>query len=108
MNEQMERKNKPAYIAYCKNGCGGIIFATVDVPERAEDVAADVAEIISDGYAIERVTVGFVHEHGFGCKCNQQLTLFKENTAPSAFGTSPILKEHQNGGGSSLEVRDAS
>lgn len=62
-------KNTGSYIARCKKGCGGIVFATVDIPEHAEDVARDVAEMIANGYTIEHVTVGYVHENGFGCKC---------------------------------------
>ena len=73
----MANEDTPSYIARCKCGCTGIIFATVDNPERAETVAKDCAEMIRGGYAIERVTVGYVREFGFGCK--------KEQIQPSLF-----------------------
>lgn len=70
-----DRTNTPCYIARCKCGCRGIVFATVDRPEYKEDVAKDVSEMILAGYAIEHVTVGFVKDYGFGCK-GGQLELF--------------------------------
>lgn len=58
----------PAYIARCKCGCGAIVMATVDRPEYQKDVAKDVADAIRDGYTVEHVTVGYVHQAGFGCQ----------------------------------------
>lgn len=58
----------PAYIARCKCGCGGIVFAVVDNPERAADTAKKVADCIRDGYAVERATVGTVRSQPFGCQ----------------------------------------
>lgn len=70
MNDE-ERKKTPAYIARCK--CGTIIMATVDRPEYAEDVANDVADCIRRGFAVERVTVGYVHENGLTeCTCKKE------------------------------------
>ncbi len=64
-------KDKPAYIGRCKK-CGAISMATVDIPEHADDVALDVADCIRRGLSIERVTVGYVHEHSLSdCTCEQ-------------------------------------
>ena len=57
-----------AYIARCKCGCKGIVFAVVDNPERAADTAKKVADCIRDGYAVERATVGTVRSQPFGCR----------------------------------------
>jgi hypothetical protein len=62
-----DRELTPAYISLCKCGCGGIIMAAVDRPEYAKDVAQDVAEAIREGYKVEHVTVGYVHQHHLGC-----------------------------------------
>lgn len=68
----------PSYIARCNCGCGGIVLATVDTPEHAKEVAKEVATCIKKGYAVERVTVGYVRqfsgEHGFGCLAKRGLT----------------------------------
>lgn len=63
----------PAYIARCKCGCGGICLAVVDNPDHAKNVAADVAEAIRDGYAVERSTVEVVRSEPFGCQAKQPL-----------------------------------
>ncbi len=63
--------NTPTYIARCKCGCGGIVFATVDNPNHATDVAKDVAEAIRDGYAVERSTAAVVRSEPFGCQTRQ-------------------------------------
>ena len=57
-----------AYIALCRCGCGGIVFAVVDNPEHAADTAKEVADCIRDGYVVERGTVGFVRSRPFGCQ----------------------------------------
>lgn len=57
-----------AYIARCKCGCGGLVFAVVDNPEHAADTAKEVAKCIMDGYAVERATVGFIRSQPFGCQ----------------------------------------
>lgn len=62
----------PAYIARCKCGCGAIVFAAVDDPRHADDVARDVAECIRDGYTIERSTVGVVRTEPFGCQAKKK------------------------------------
>jgi hypothetical protein len=56
-----------SYIARCKCGCGGIVFATVDKPKYAEDNAEEIRRQIQDGYSIERVTVEYVRRAPFGC-----------------------------------------
>lgn len=70
-------ESTPAYIARCKCGCGGIVMATVDIPEHAEEVAKEVAACIRDGYSVEHVTVGYVRtfskEAGFGCVREKQV-----------------------------------
>lgn len=62
----------PSYIARCECGCGAIVMATVDTPERANEVAQEVAECIRAGCAVQRVTVSQVREmvkdQGFGCR----------------------------------------
>ena len=63
-----DKINTPSYIARCKCGCGGTIMATVDVPERKRETAKEIAKCIRDGYAIERVTVGYVRSNPFGCQ----------------------------------------
>lgn len=58
----------PAYIARCRCGCGGIVFASVDNPEHAADTAKEVARCIRDGYAVERTVVSVVRTQPFGCQ----------------------------------------
>lgn len=69
----MTTDNTPCYIARCKCGCGGIVFACVDNPDHANDVAANVAEAIRDGYAVHRSTVDVVRSEPFGCQARQPL-----------------------------------
>ncbi|MCB0038676.1 MAG: hypothetical protein KDE23_03290 [Caldilinea sp.] len=73
-----------SYIARCKCGCGGILFATVDNPQRAHDIAADVADCIRDGLHIERVPSEVVRTTPWGCQSEQagQLDLFTAEAAP--------------------------
>jgi hypothetical protein len=68
----MANEEVPAYIARCKCGCGGLVFACVDDPKcqdkrRLKDTADSVAEMIREGYAIERMSVGEVRTAKFGC-----------------------------------------
>jgi hypothetical protein len=51
----MSDDNVMAYISRCV--CGGITFACVDRPEYAKDTAKDIAQLIRDGRAVERVTL---------------------------------------------------
>lgn len=69
----MNNDTTPAYIARCKCGCGGIVFAVVDNSDHARNVAANVAEAIRDGYAVERSTVEVVRTEPFGCQAKQPL-----------------------------------
>lgn len=57
-----------AYIARCRCGCGGIVFASVDNPEHATDTAKEVARCIREGYAVERTVVSVVRTQPFGCQ----------------------------------------
>jgi hypothetical protein len=66
---EMANEEFPAYIARCK--CGAIIMATVDVPEHAAEVAKEIAKCVREGYAIERVTVGYVRQNWSDCTCKQ-------------------------------------
>jgi len=60
----------------------------------------------ADGIYRRSFQVLFDHinlKRGFGWDVNPWVWVL--GYAPSAFGTSPILRERQNGGGSSLEVQ---
>jgi Ethanolamine utilization protein EutJ (predicted chaperonin) len=70
---ETDKDQTPAYIARCKCGCRGIVMCTVDRPEHAVDVAKEVADCIRDGLTVEHVTVGYVHEFGFGCEVENAL-----------------------------------
>lgn len=77
------KENIPSYIA--REKCGCIVGAIVDDPDANGYMIADmrktIKEWIDDGLVIERVTVGFVREHGLE-KCelhkdkNQQWNLY--------------------------------
>ena len=69
-------KPRMAYAAICK--CGGVVAATMDVPEHKRDVAKTVAEWIRDELAVERISSGSVRER-WGCKCNQQTSFVVED-----------------------------
>lgn len=47
---------KPCFIGRCK--CGGIVFASVDEPERRKDNAKEVASLVRGGFSIATETVG--------------------------------------------------
>jgi hypothetical protein len=79
-----DKEETYSYICRCKCKCNGIIFATVIDPNRAETTARDVAEMIREGYEIERVTVKYVREFGFGCK--------KPNLQPELFSLDEGVK----------------
>lgn len=67
----------PTYIGRAKCGC--IQMAIVDDGTDLDEISKCVGDAIKRGLFIERVTVGFVREHGFE-KCPQhraeQLVLF--------------------------------
>lgn len=68
----MVKENIPSYIGRLKCGC--IVSAVVDDPDsnHPEDTKQFLKEMIDDNLIIERVTVGFVREHGFEkCKKHQ-------------------------------------
>lgn len=57
-----------SYIARCKCGCGGLVFATVDDPSFRKDTAKEVAVMIQDGYIIERMIIEGVRKAAWGCQ----------------------------------------
>jgi len=59
-------ENEMAYVAICE--CGGLVMATVDLPEYRKDVAKEVASCIKKGYEIGRMTVKKVKAAKW-CKC---------------------------------------
>ncbi len=67
-----ETSETPCYIARCKCGCGGLIFASVQSQqmskERGNDTAKEVSKLIRAGYSIERMTVGDVRAATWLCK----------------------------------------
>lgn len=66
-------KDEPlSYIAYCKGGCGGLVFAAVDDPRFAKETAKSVAQAIRDGYTVERATTQAVREANWGCSCPKE------------------------------------
>ena len=63
--------NEPmAYIA--THSCGGWVLVTVDLPERAKDNAKEIAQCITDGLTVERVTVQAVRTTLKMCECQRQ------------------------------------
>lgn len=57
-----------AYIG--RRPCGHIRAAVVDDQNRQSWTALHVAEMISSGLAVERVTAEYVRAHGFG-RCDE-------------------------------------
>lgn len=59
-----------AYIA--RRPCGCFCAALVDNSDHAKDTAKEVAKLIRDGYAVERVTVEAVRTGPWSCaKCRK-------------------------------------
>lgn len=64
----------PCYIARCKCGCGGLIFASVDDPDsrhveqQRKYSAKEIAKLVRDGYIVERMTVGDVRAADWLCE----------------------------------------
>lgn len=46
-----ERSNYPAHVAYCRK-CDGLVFASVDDPERRKENAGNVARAVQAGFRI--------------------------------------------------------
>ncbi len=68
----MSDENVPAYIARCPK-CNGIVMAAVDDGSDKQALAREVAQAISDGCAVERVTVGWVRSHANEwCMCDAE------------------------------------
>lgn len=61
------KENVPAYIG--KEPCGCVVMAVVDDGTDPEGVIDFVSDAIRHGCAIERVTVGWVREHGLVSEC---------------------------------------
>lgn len=55
--------NTNCFVSRCV--CGGITFASVDVPERRKSNAKDVAALIKAGRRIENMTVSEVRKAKF-------------------------------------------
>lgn len=69
-----------SYIGRCK--CGAIVAATIDEPARKRQVAQDVAEMIRDGLAVERVDSDVVRVRFSRCTCEEvaeSLPMFPES-----------------------------
>jgi len=68
----MSDEEVPCYIARCKCGCGGLIFASVDEPgqskERRDDTAKEIAKLVRKGYTVERLSVGEVRMAKWQCQ----------------------------------------
>ena len=67
----MADEDVPSYIARCLCGCGALTFASVDEPnqskERRADNAKEIADLLRNGYTIERMTVGEVRKANWKC-----------------------------------------
>lgn len=63
-----DRALVPCYIARCKCGCGGLVFASIDEPQFTKETAKSVADIIKRGYAVERTTLGEVNSMKWRCQ----------------------------------------
>lgn len=67
-----DKSHTPCYIARCKCGCGGLIFASVDDPkmrkERGRETAKEIAKLIRAGHSVERMTVGEVRAAKWLCQ----------------------------------------
>jgi len=61
--------NEMAYVAKCV--CGGLIMACVDLPERKNDTAKEVASCLRAGYEISRMTVEEVRAHKWCDNCGK-------------------------------------
>lgn len=59
------------YVARCKCGCGGIIFAATDDPRMVEDNAKEVAECIREGHTVGRTNAKGVRAGPFGCQAQK-------------------------------------
>jgi hypothetical protein len=61
----------PCYIARCKCGCGHLVFASVDEPtqsdERRRGTAKEIADLIREGFTVERLSVGEVRKAKWMC-----------------------------------------
>lgn len=73
-------ENVPTYIAR-KPDCGCIVMACVDESAHAKDIAKEIARCVRAGLIIERVTVGYVRTHDFGCK-HEERRRTKQPTLP--------------------------
>jgi hypothetical protein len=61
-----------SYIAKYKCGCGGIVFAMVDVPNHKKETAKEVARAIREGYSVELVDSEVVRQSPFGCQAKKE------------------------------------
>jgi len=63
-----ERDETPCYIARCKCGCGGLVFASVKVPGREKENAKEVAKLIRAGLTIGEMPVSDVRAAKWLCQ----------------------------------------
>lgn len=56
------------YVYIARHVCGGISFACVDLPDFRAATAKEVAGVIRQGRAVERVTIEVVWKSSW-CKC---------------------------------------
>lgn len=67
----MSELDIPCYIARCRCGCGALIFASVDEPEQSQkrraDTAKEIADLVRNGFTIERMPVGEVRSANWKC-----------------------------------------
>lgn len=70
----MANEDIPCYIARCRCVSGSLMFASVDEPghsqERRDDTAKEIADLLRQGFTIERMTVGEVRKAKWRCTSN--------------------------------------
>ena len=80
----MANENVPSYITRAKCGC--VVGACVDDGFHPEDVKEFLHEAIDDDCTIERVTVGWVREHGLE-QCAMHLAESKNGVQTELFSS---------------------
>lgn len=69
----MSERPDTSTIARCKV-CRCVIFAVVDMPDRIDNAADEIAALIKDGYDLTHVPHDVVRAE-FGCRCPEQLEM---------------------------------
>ena len=57
-----------SYIAKCKCGCGGIVFAAFDDPERRRKTAQEIGRMIRMGHSVERMISADIRKGPLRCQ----------------------------------------